>query len=88
MGRIHSLNARTFVSESTLCILENAQLCHFHNSDFEVIAEQADKCSNPNDALNVQRMLSASLPDKYLSCVRQLLNQGKEFAGETVVYKK
>lgn len=51
-------------------------LCHFHNPDFEVIAEQADRCTNKNDAINVQRMLSASLPDKLKSCVRQLLDQG------------
>lgn len=52
-------------------------LCHFHNPDFEVIAEQVDRCANPNDAMNMQRMLNASLPDKFISCVRQLLNQGK-----------
>lgn len=66
-----------FVAETTFCILDNALLCHFHNPDFEVITEQVDRCSNPNDALNMQRMLNASLPDKYISCVRQLLNQGE-----------
>lgn len=65
------------IAETTFCILNNALLCHFHNPDFEIIAEQVDKCSNPNDALNMQRMLNASLPDKYISCVRQLLNQGE-----------
>lgn len=64
-------------AEDTFCILDNALLCHFHNPDFEVIAEQVDRCANPNDAMNVQRMLNASLPDKFISCVRQLLNQGK-----------
>lgn len=74
------------IAENTFCILDNAQLCHFHNPDFEVIAEQVDRCTNPNDALNMQRMLNASLPDKYLSCVRQLLNQGELSQRKSVHY--
>lgn len=63
-------------AENTLCILDNLLLCHFHNPDFEVISEELENCSNPNDIFNLQRMISASLPEKYTSCVRQLLNEG------------
>lgn len=40
----------------------------------------ADKYSDGNcdsrDVIQVQRMINATLPEKYISCVRQLLQEG------------
>lgn len=62
-------------TESTKCILDNPDLCHFHNNRFDDVFKQVgDKY--PNDQRMVQRYVKSSLPDKYNSCVRQLLNSG------------
>lgn len=72
-------------AENTKCILENHQQCHFHNSDFElntnnntvVVANSFWTDEQADDLMGVQQVMSACLPDKYVSCVRQLLFQGR-----------
>lgn len=59
----------------TQCILDDSTLCHFHNSEFDELRKRLMNC-NEKDAIHLQRMLNASLPEKYISCVRQLLKEG------------
>lgn len=58
-------NQSYFFLENTRCILRNPDLCHFHNENFE---EDMHKDTN--------RYEKSVLPDKYCSCVRQLLFDG------------
>lgn len=78
-GRVFLLDRPEF----TKCILDDYLLCHFHNKNFdklrqalqnEVIEYQQE--SHTEAATHVTKMLSSLLPDKYISCVRQLLTEG------------
>ena len=72
-------------AENTRCILDNYQLCHFHNPNFKIdnltedfFIDEFDKKENSlNDMNRMHRFINATLPEKYISCVRQLLNEGK-----------
>lgn len=66
-------NRFVYVSEATLCILDDSTLCHFHNPKFEAMTGEADGFGR---YASIQR-LNSSLPERYISCVRQLLDQGK-----------
>lgn len=72
----YNKSLRFFYAENTDCILENPLLCHFHNEDFEAMTKRLNT-GDSTDFYNAQKILSASLSDKYNSCVRQLLNNGK-----------
>lgn len=63
-----------YISESTLCILDDSTLCHFHNPMFETMSGEAEGFGK---YASIQR-LNSSLPERYISCVRQLLDQGKD----------
>lgn len=66
--------------ENTSCILDNYELCHFHNKDFFLFASnlrrEAETCNGTQDRHKINRKLESLLPIKALSCVRQLLNDG------------
>lgn len=74
------------MTEKTRCVLDNYLLCHFHNPDFiangltnkAATNKQCSVDSLNGDIVDVQDLISASLTDKYSSCVRQLLNEGKK----------
>lgn len=67
-------------SENTNCILDNYELCHFHNKDFlnftTLMEEEAKKCKTTADTYRIDRKIQSLLPVKYVSCVRQLLDEG------------
>lgn len=67
-------------AENTSCILDNYELCHFHNKDFlnftTNLEQEATECVNDNDKLRVSRKIESLLPKKYVSCVRQLFEEG------------
>lgn len=78
-GRVFLLDRPEF----TNCILENYLLCHFHNKNFdklrqalqnEVIEYQQE--AHTEAATHLIKMLNSLLPDRYNSCVRQLLSEG------------
>lgn len=52
-------------AENTHCILKEKDRCHFHNKDFEEYIKRNEK---------------ATLSDKFNSCMRQLLFDGKFLA--------
>lgn len=66
--------------ENTNCILDNYELCHFHNKDFlnftTRLEQETNECANDTDRLRVVRKIESLLPKKYMSCVRQLLDEG------------
>lgn len=84
--RLYLNDGRAFeldLPKNTNCILENHKLCHFHYSNFprfsddlltEVKGTQTD--DNEKNILLNQRTAESFLPNKYMSCVRQLLQEG------------
>lgn len=66
--------------EKTACILDNYELCHFHNKDFAFFASKLNKdyrrCKNEIEKNHFTRIISSLLTEKYISCVRQLLDMG------------
>lgn len=69
----------------TKCILDNYQLCHYHNAEFEKFSSalEGKLCHNGqsynHEIARVLKMLNSLLPEKYTSCVRQLLLEGNRF---------
>lgn len=83
--RIYLEDGRAFLldrPEFTKCILENQLLCHFHNVNFERLSAALNnelwECqqTNSDGLMHLNKMLQSLLPDKYTSCVRQLLAEG------------
>ncbi|XP_055909119.1 protein ovarian tumor locus isoform X2 [Eupeodes corollae] len=67
--------------ENTCCILENYRLCHFHNPNFlrfseELQRELKETKKDDNKHKFLSKTVDSLLPDKYISCVRQLLLEG------------
>lgn len=66
--------------ENTNCILDNYELCHFHNKDFVNFADNVEKeateCKNDAEKVKINRKIESLLPKKFMSCVRQLLEEG------------
>lgn len=78
-GRVFLLDRPEF----TKCILDNYLLCHFHNKNFEKLRRALQKEaidyqqeSHTEAATHMNKMLNSLLPEKYISCVRQLLSEG------------
>lgn len=84
--RLIMSDGRTFEldrPENTNCILENYKLCHFHYEDFPTFSSDLQRqlrLSHDDVEKNTSllRTTAALLPDKHISCVRQLLLAGKE----------
>ncbi|KAM7349309.1 ovarian tumor isoform 2-T2 [Cochliomyia hominivorax] len=85
--RLHLSDGRSFemdLPQHTNCILENYKLCHFHYNNFPRYSDDLQrelKTSNGCDdydknSLIIQRTAESFLPHKYISCVRQLLQEG------------
>lgn len=64
-GKCYNKKNSFVTIENTCCILSDPERCHFHNKNFEKLQ---------NDVLN--RYDKSILPDKFCSCVRQLLFDG------------
>lgn len=67
--------------ERTCCVLENYSMCHFHNGrNFEKLSLQLRhdlwNSREPQQEARALRHLQSMLPDRYTSCVRQLLMLG------------
>lgn len=73
--------------EHTKCILEDYHYCHFHNDNFEELTDGLNHemwvysedsiANNTGAAAGVLKKLHSLLPEKYMSCVRQLLIEGR-----------
>lgn len=84
--RICLSDGRSFeldLPHNTNCILENYKLCHFHYINFPRYADDLQrelKIANCEDheknSMLIQRTAESFLPNKYVSCVRQLLQEG------------
>lgn len=82
--RLVMSDGRTFQldrPENTNCILENYKLCHFHYDEFPTFSNDLQRQLRLSHDLekntSLLRITSALLPDKHISCVRQLLLAGK-----------
>lgn len=89
--------------ENTNCILDNHLLCHFHNVNFSSFSEHLhdfyDLRGKSSSATTTTVMSSSEndvefritknslLPEKYMSCVRQLLKEGDKQKRRKTVYK-
>lgn len=81
--RLVMSDGRTFQldrPENTNCILENYKLCHFHYDEFPNFSNDLQRQLRLSHDLekntSLLRITSALLPDKHISCVRQLLLAG------------
>lgn len=84
--RLYLSDGRAFeldLPHNTNCILENYKLCHFHYSNFPRYSDdlqrelKAASCEEyERNSLIIQRTAESFLPNKYVSCVRQLLQEG------------
>lgn len=83
--RIYLADGRTFLldrPEFTQCILDNHLLCHFHNVHFDrlsaALQNELRECQQTNSDRLVQmnKTMQSLLPEKFTSCVRQLLDEG------------
>lgn len=82
--KINLEDGRSFdfdLPENTHCILENHRLCHFHNPNFPRFSEELQRelketKKEDNDHKFLSKTVDSLLPDKYISCVRQLLLEG------------
>ncbi|KNC26490.1 Protein ovarian tumor locus [Lucilia cuprina] len=85
--RLHLSDGRSFeldLPHNTNCILENYKLCHFHyinfprySDDLQRELKNANNCEEyDKNSLIIQRTAESFLPNKYVSCVRQLLQEG------------
>ncbi|GAB0094077.1 hypothetical protein DMENIID0001_092990 [Sergentomyia squamirostris] len=60
--------------ERTKCVLNDSQLCHFHNPNFHEFVTRVQRAERQKvNQENKTRILQSMLPIKDLSCVRQLL---------------
>ncbi|XP_075159122.1 ovarian tumor isoform X2 [Haematobia irritans] len=83
--RIFLSDGREFeldLPHNTNCILENFKLCHFHYTNFPRFSDdlqrglkEAHHDDNEKNTLIIQRTTESFLPNKYMSCVRQLLQE-------------
>uniref|UniRef100_T1H136 Tudor domain-containing protein n=1 Tax=Megaselia scalaris TaxID=36166 RepID=T1H136_MEGSC len=76
-GRVFDLD----LPQDTQCILDDYRLCHFHNPDFNAFAEDyrmqvAEAAEAECEPKRFQRIADSLLPNKYISCIRQLLGEG------------
>ncbi|XP_055709044.1 protein ovarian tumor locus-like isoform X2 [Phlebotomus papatasi] len=60
-------------SDNTKCVLNNRNLCNFHNPDFDDFVARVKKEEKTQET-SKSRTLASTLPMKDLSCVLQLLN--------------
>ncbi|XP_036318746.1 uncharacterized protein LOC118733464 [Rhagoletis pomonella] len=82
--RIHLTDGRVFnfdLPHETNCILENYELCHFHYTNFPRLSDDLHRemkihthCDDYEKTLC--KTAESLLPHKYISCVRQLLQEG------------
>lgn len=85
--RLYLNDGRAFeldLPKNTSCILENYKLCHFHYSNFPRFSDDLQRElkgtqneDSDKNILLIQRTAESFLPNKYISCVRQLLQEGK-----------
>lgn len=85
--RLYLNDGREFeldLPHNTNCILENYKLCHFHYNNFPRFSDDlqrelkgAHHEDNEKNTLIIQRTAESFLPNKYMSCVRQLLQESK-----------
>ncbi|XP_073833892.1 ovarian tumor isoform X2 [Musca autumnalis] len=83
--RLYLSDGREFeldLPHNTDCILENYKLCHFHYTNFPRFSDDlqrelkgAHHEDNEKNTLLIQRTAESFLPNKYMSCVRQLLQE-------------
>ncbi|XP_013108445.2 uncharacterized protein LOC106087820 isoform X1 [Stomoxys calcitrans] len=83
--RLYLNDGREFeldLPQNTNCILENFKLCHFHYTNFPRFSDdlqrglkEAHHEDNEKNTLLIQRTAESFLPKKYMSCVRQLLQE-------------
>lgn len=76
-GRVFTFD----LPENTQCILDDYRLCHFHNPDFKAFEEDyrmqvAEAAETECEPKRFQRIADSLLPNKYISCIRQLLAEG------------
>lgn len=69
-------------AEETNCILDNRILCHFHNPNFPQFADNLHHDMHLIEAAQydnqkITKTLDSLLPEKYISCVQQLLKDGE-----------
>lgn len=81
--RVKTQDGREFLlddNQTTKCILDNFMLCHFHNPDFDYLHNtleyEVSRAVESNTNHHITRMMDAMLPERNISCVRQLLNVG------------
>lgn len=83
--RILLSDGRSFdfdLPNDTNCILENYELCHFHYQNFPRLSDDLQremKIHNNCDDYEKSALCKTAeslLPHKYISCVRQLLQEG------------
>lgn len=85
---IHLSDGRSFefdLPNDTCCILENYKLCHFHYTNFPRLSDDLQRemknSTNRGDEQDKNALNKAAeslLPNKFTSCVRQLLQEGKK----------
>lgn len=91
--RLVMSDGRTFEldrPENTNCILENYKLCHFHYDEFPTFSNdlQRQLRLSQDDAeknTSLLRTTAALLPDKHISCVRQLLLAGNKHKSLSII---
>lgn len=85
--RINLSDGRSFeldLPHDTSCILENYKLCHFHYTNFPRMSDELQRdikvYNNLGDGPDTKDILNKTaeslLPNKFISCVRQLLQEG------------
>ncbi|XP_054728339.1 uncharacterized protein LOC129237548 isoform X2 [Anastrepha obliqua] len=83
--RIHLTDGRVFsfdLPHETNCILENYELCHFHYTNFPRLSDDLHREMKMHtncdeyEKTALCKTAESLLPHKYISCVRQLLQEG------------